>query len=241
MTTPHPPSLTDRITEAIRPNMLLGLQDAELDGPGGTKRIGEWADWIAAAVAAVVQAELDELLAELDGRDEKARKRWIRKQEKQLGIRFADFRAGRWEMDLAMGRDMAAAYVAMAKAMLGDAPNYTETKLEFDVKVAESPEVYTLVVQRHALGALTPHEARQRAEAELATARAENARLRHQIAGARNAALTEAAAHLDRIADATEAEVAKHYGPASGIGPGSADMVREAAKTVRALATQSAT
>ncbi len=44
--------------------MLLGLQDAELDGPGGTQRIGEWADWITAAVAAVVQPELDAARAE---------------------------------------------------------------------------------------------------------------------------------------------------------------------------------
>ncbi|WP_035796392.1 hypothetical protein [Kitasatospora mediocidica] len=53
----------------------------------------------------------------------------------------------------------------------------------------------------------------------------------------RDQVLTEAADHLDRIADATEAKVAEHYGPASGIGPGSADMVREAARTVRSLAT----
>ena len=57
----------------------------------------------------------------------------------------------------------------------------------------------------------------------------------------RDQVLAEAAGHLDHIADATEAQVAKHYGPASGLGPGSADMVREAAKTVRALATQPAT
>jgi hypothetical protein len=130
-------------------------------------------------------AERDELLAELDGRDEKARKRWIKKQEQQLGIRYADFRAGKWEMDLAMGREMAAAYVAMAKTMLGDAPNYTETRLEFDVKIAESPEVYTLVVQRHAPGALTPHEARQRAEAERDAALAEVDVLRAELATAR--------------------------------------------------------
>ena len=40
-----------------------------------------------------------------------------------------------------------------------------ETRIEFDVKIAESPELYTLAVQRHGPGALTPHEARQRAEA----------------------------------------------------------------------------
>ncbi|GAA0704822.1 hypothetical protein GCM10010193_69780 [Kitasatospora atroaurantiaca] len=144
------------------------------------------------AVLAVVHPELDrlaaerdELLAELDGRDEKARKRWIKNQEKQLGIKYADFRAGRWEMDLAMGREMAAAYVAMAKTLLGDAPNYTETKLEFDVKIAESPETYTLVVQRHAPGALTPHEARQRSEAELGRVRAELATVQAERDAAR--------------------------------------------------------
>lgn len=114
----------------------------------------------------VLLTVVDELLTELDGRDEKARKKWVKKQEKQLGIKYADFREGRWEMDLAMGREMAAAYVAMAKTMLGDAPNYSETRLEFDVKIAESPEIYTLVVQRHARGVLTPHEARQKAERE---------------------------------------------------------------------------
>lgn len=56
----------------------------------------------------------------------------------------------------------------------------------------------------------------------------------------RDQVLTEAADHLDRIADQTEARVAEYYGPASGIGPGSADMVREAAKSVRELAARPA-
>jgi hypothetical protein len=64
VTTPPETSLTARIDAAIRPNMLLGLQDAELDGPGGTKRIGEWAGWIAATVAETVQPELDAARAE---------------------------------------------------------------------------------------------------------------------------------------------------------------------------------
>lgn len=158
----------------------------------------------AGAVLAVLQPEMDrlraenaELVAELGARDEKARKRWIKAQEKQLGIRFADFRAGRWEMDLAMGREMAAAYVAMAKTMLGDAPNYTETKLEFDVKIAEPPETYTLVVQRHAPGALTPHEARQKAEAELDRLRAELATAQAQLAAVLNIPDRNPNGHMD--------------------------------------------
>ncbi|MFD4786571.1 hypothetical protein ACFWN1_05715 [Streptomyces sp. NPDC058459] len=124
------------------------------------------ADTITDDALDALYAELVALGEELGGRNEEARERWVRKQEEQLGIKWADFRAGNWQMDLAAGRDFAAAYVAAASALLGDAPNYSETRLEFDVKIAESPETYTLVVQRHGPGVLTPHEARQRAEAE---------------------------------------------------------------------------
>ncbi|MFD0032574.1 hypothetical protein ACFVJK_30755 [Streptomyces sp. NPDC127172] len=41
----------DRYAAAIRPVMLLGLQDAMLDGPGGTERINDWVDWIAKTLA----------------------------------------------------------------------------------------------------------------------------------------------------------------------------------------------
>lgn len=98
---------------------------------------------------------------------ESAAQQWIGKQLEQTGIRAMDFRNG-MHMDLEPARELLAHQVAAARAMLGDAPNYTETKLEFDVKVAESPEMYTIVIQRHAPGALTPHEARQKAEARVA-------------------------------------------------------------------------
>lgn len=49
-------SLRARIDAAIRPIMLIGLQDAQLDGPGGTQRINEWADWISEQAAGVVEA-----------------------------------------------------------------------------------------------------------------------------------------------------------------------------------------
>ncbi|MFI0236378.1 hypothetical protein [Streptomyces sp. NPDC016845] len=53
--------------------------------------------------------------------------------------------------------------------------------------------------------------------------------------------LLEGAVELERIADETESRVAEHYGPASGIGPGSAEMVREAARTLREMAGEKAT
>lgn len=116
-----------------------------------------------------LRAERDELLAELGGRDDEARERWIQKQLDETGLRSMDFRNG-VEMELEPARELLAHWVAAARSMLGDAPNYSETKLSFDVKVAESPELYTLVVQRHGPGVLTPHEARQKAEAALAEA-----------------------------------------------------------------------
>ncbi|MEV6404006.1 hypothetical protein AB0M58_13815 [Streptomyces bobili] len=95
---------------------------------------------------------------------EEAAQQWLRRQEKEMGIRSADFRNG-MHMEMQPAREMLAHFVAAARTMLGDAPNYTETKLEMDVKVAEVPAMYTIVIQRHGPGVLTPHDARLRAEA----------------------------------------------------------------------------
>ncbi|MEU1824222.1 hypothetical protein ABZ502_17565 [Streptomyces abikoensis] len=115
-----------------------------------------------ALLAPVVETILEDAVA----------KQWIEQQLAQTGLRAADFRNGA-HMELEPAREMLAAFVAAARTMLGDAPNYMETPVEFpsakvemDVKVAESAEMYTLVVQRHASGALTPHQARERAEAQ---------------------------------------------------------------------------
>jgi hypothetical protein len=113
---------------------------------------------------------------------EAAAQRWIQQQLDQTGIRAMDFRNG-VEMELETARELLAHWVAAARTMLGDAPNYTETRLEFDVKVAESPEIYTLVVQRHAPGALTPHEARQKAEKRVAAVFAECEAIEAEVYG----------------------------------------------------------
>lgn len=81
-------------------------------------------------------------------------------------IRDLQFRGG-VDMDIDSARELTSAWVAAARAMLGEAPNYSETPVEFEVKVAESPEryVYVLTVQRAERP--TPHQLRQRAEAEV--------------------------------------------------------------------------
>lgn len=113
---------------------------------------------------------------------EAAAQQWIQKQLDETGIRSVDFRNG-MQMELEPARQLLAHQVAAARALLGDAPNYSETKLEFDVKVAESPELYTIVIQRHAPGALTPHEARQQAEARVAAALAECDAIEEEVYG----------------------------------------------------------
>ncbi|MFD7093351.1 hypothetical protein [Streptomyces xanthophaeus] len=100
---------------------------------------------------------------------EHAAQQWVTAEIEKIGIRSIDYRNG-MEMDLEPAREMLAHMVAAARTLLGDAPNYSETKVSMDLKVAEQPELYTFVVQRRTFGALTPHEARQQAEARLAAA-----------------------------------------------------------------------
>jgi hypothetical protein len=82
-------------------------------------------------------------------------------------LREADFRGG-MHMDIAAARELTATYVAAARAMLGDAENYSETPVEFEVGLAGETERYVLIVQR--AGKLTPHQARRNAETERDTA-----------------------------------------------------------------------
>ncbi len=51
---------------AILDVMLLGLPDARFCGAAGTRRIHEWADWLAEQAATVTAAELRQLRAERD-------------------------------------------------------------------------------------------------------------------------------------------------------------------------------
>ncbi|BFP50053.1 hypothetical protein KCMC57_64210 (plasmid) [Kitasatospora sp. CMC57] len=94
-------------------------------------------------------------------------------------LKAMDFRNG-MAMELEPSQDMVAAWVGAARGMLGDAPNYSETPIEMEVKVAESPESFVFILQR--VGKLTPHQARLRAEARVAELEAE-------LAAERDAAL----------------------------------------------------
>ncbi|MFD9368801.1 hypothetical protein ACFWA6_14005 [Streptomyces sp. NPDC060020] len=143
--------------------------------PGTEQPVRHTADTITDNDLDALYAEREQLLAELDGRTEEARERWIQKQLDETGLKSMDFRNGA-TMDLEPARDMVAQWVGAARAMLGDAPNYSETPIEMVVKVAEDPERFAFILQR--VGKLTPHEARQQAEQRAEQAEAVVARVR---------------------------------------------------------------
>ncbi|WP_282795158.1 hypothetical protein [Streptomyces sp. CC224B] len=149
--------------------------------------------------------ERDALLAELGGRDAEARERWIQKQLEETALRAADFRDG-MSMEIEPAREMVAHWVGAARAMLGDTPNYTETPIEMQVKVGEDPQRFAFVLQRVAPGALTPHQARQRAEAVIKRVRAacdaldSDARNKNPTA---LAGIRHAVAHIRAVLDET--------------------------------------
>lgn len=94
-----------------------------------------------------------------------------------------EIRGGTFNLSLEDAQEMCAAYVATARTMLGDAENYSETRVDFpkgnaelEVKLAGELDRYVLTVQR--AGKLTPHEARVKAEEERDAARAELAALK---------------------------------------------------------------
>lgn len=94
----------------------------------------------------------------------------------QARIRSMEIRGGTFSLSLEDAREMTAAYVATARTMLGDAENYSETRVDFptekvelELKLAGESDRYVFTVQR--AGKLTPHEARVKAEAERDDAR----------------------------------------------------------------------
>jgi len=103
-------------------------------------------------------------------------------------IKSMDFRNGA-SMDIESAREIVAAWVAAARAMLGDAPNYSETEIDFGladppgyemtVKLAGELDRYVFRVQRR--GKLTPHQARQLAEARAEAAEAKLAAVREAV------------------------------------------------------------
>lgn len=125
--------------------------------------------------------------------DEAKAKAWIKDQLDATRIHAMELREGSAELSMEAASESMAFQFAAAKTMLGDATNYSET-IAWDLSPAGKAEKFTIVVQRHALNALTPHEARVAAETRAqeleeanleAAARAQETidRLRAEVAG----------------------------------------------------------
>jgi hypothetical protein len=163
-----------------------------------------WAEVAAAALAAVraagVRSHADIVGVVLSVCDEEAVNRFAGGLLADCRIRTMDFRNGA-SMDMVMARELAAAWVACARTMLGGGTNYSETRIdwpaEYDDGLADppgvemttrlspltgppDPERYVLRVQR--AGRLTPHEARRLAERRADAAEAALESLRYALA-----------------------------------------------------------
>lgn len=134
-------------------------------------------------------------------------------------MRAMDFRNG-VKMDIVPAREIAAAWVAAARAMLGDAPNYAETPVEMETGLAGERERFAFTLQR--VGKVTPHQARQAAEAERDALAATINRIREiprlphasEQEGAPGRAYTRGWESVIELIDAALAD------PAGGGGPG---------------------
>jgi hypothetical protein len=146
---------------AMRPTPETDAEAFEAD-------IGDWGkgEFVPAPVCRKLERERDSAREEADRLLGLGMERVTKELADKTMLKAMEYRDGRTMMDLEPALEIATAFVSCARTILGDAPNYTETKMELDVSGAESPEVWTFVVQRHAPGVLTPHEARMKAERE---------------------------------------------------------------------------
>lgn len=94
--------------------------------------------------------------------DEEAVNRLCDDHIKNTYLKSMEFRNGA-TMDIQPARELVAAWVGAARALLEGAENYSETRVDFGIP--EDPQRYAFVVQK--AGKLTPHEARRKAEADL--------------------------------------------------------------------------
>jgi hypothetical protein len=110
------------------------------------------------------RAEVERLRGELATLADEGADRMAERLLEDTRMRALQIREGKAELEIEPARELAAIWVGVARTMLGDAENYSETPVEFEVGLAGERERYALIVQR--VGQLTPHEARRQAEGE---------------------------------------------------------------------------
>ncbi|MUN41485.1 hypothetical protein [Actinomadura litoris] len=171
----EPAQLRADLAAAFCQNLFCGPEQNRPTDPGQGV-YGRFADVAMRVVAPALDrfsAELAETQRERDRLEAEGVEQMAERFLEESKIRAMDFRNG-MSMDLTPARELAAIWVGVARGMLGDAPNYTETlfeiptdddpKVSMEVKLAGELERYAFVLQR--VGSLTPHQARLQAEAD---------------------------------------------------------------------------
>jgi len=141
---------------------------------------GDWETLRADAIAAVreavklsgpkSEAAVDAVLSVVD---EEATRRYCAEMIDQTHVTAMGVDAG-GGLDMKVARDVALGWAGAARTLLGDAPNYCESVMEFGLP--EKGERYAFTIQK--IGKLTPHQARMQAENARDEALAEVERLR---------------------------------------------------------------
>lgn len=105
--------------------------------------------------------------------DEAATQHWLSEQLYKMRVKSMDLANGA-AVELIPAQETAAMWAGICRGLLQEAPNYSETKFDqldlegkitMEIQPPGSREAFTVTVQRHGPGKLTPHEARLRAEA----------------------------------------------------------------------------
>ncbi|WP_031166034.1 hypothetical protein [Streptosporangium roseum] len=153
----------DDVLDALRLHMVTGTPLTEPRPCDGPEAPGVGPEPLTEAEE--LRAEVERLRAELEHRDQAVAEA-LADQTLMKGLTVKD---GAINLDLIPPREIAALWVHCARGMLGDAENYSETRVDMpsasmEVSLAGEFERFALIVQR--VGRLTPHEARKRAEAE---------------------------------------------------------------------------
>lgn len=132
-----------------------------------------------------LRAELAERDAEIARLQDMATNAVANAVADQAALKGMTVEDGALVLELGPPRELVIAWVDAARKMLGDAENYSETRIDIpreafsmEIKAAGEFDRYVFTVQR--AGKLTPHEARQAAEADRDAAHAELAELNRQ-------------------------------------------------------------
>jgi hypothetical protein len=178
----NPPGEAERSWAEVRAEVIKALVSAA-------------GDFGAETITATPEAFADAVLAVFD---EEAANRMAGQLVAECRFRAMEIRDGRIVLEMSAAREIAAMWTGAARAMLENAENYSETAMTFTDKGPGPHRKYAFTVQK--VGRLTPHQARQRAEARADRLAAASRAVLAAFDASDDAALKSAAESLRAVA-----------------------------------------